>query len=109
MSEATTVPDSRVGHAVWLTVLLGGATVLSAATMYLLPLACSSSCDADLAASAIQVFYWAAALVLVSVMIGVFLLRHRGWWVIAAPVAGMGALGVAFVIAYSLATLPVVT
>lgn len=97
---------SHVAQALLFLVVLAAATALSLFAMWLAPLstaACSSTCDYDTLERAIKTYYFVALVPVVLAVCGIVLLRRRGWWVVAAPLAGLALLAIAFFTASSIA------
>lgn len=85
-------PDSRVGHAVWAIAGLLLATILVAIYVYLSPLSCLMTCEADALAASQAIFFIALPVPTIIAVVGTVILRHRGWLVLTAPLLGGVAL-----------------
>jgi hypothetical protein len=89
------VRESRLSHAIW---LLGLQLMLTLGLSWLMRIAplstagCSSLCDYETLAVAMNTFYVIAVTLLVLAVAGTVLLRNRGWWVIAPPVTAIVVL-----------------
>lgn len=98
--------EGRLPHAVWLLVLQALGSLWCCWLMYLAPLStarCEDLCDYSTITVAINSFFVIALLTFVGSLVGVVLLRSRGWWVIAPPVISIAAVTAAWVVATNVA------
>lgn len=90
-----TGPTSRLSHAIWALGLLVLSTAFCSFAVYILPLstaACADACDYDALNAAITTYFVLAPVIVIGAIIATFLLRRRGWVVLAAPGVGLVAL-----------------
>lgn len=96
--------ESKRVHAVALLVLQVLLSLLFCWLIYIAPLStagCGEACDYSTIAIAANVFFGIVLLAFVGSVVGVALLRHRGWWVIAAPIVSITVVTVAWAVTTS--------